>query len=100
MAMLEPEYAVLDETDSGWQTARFDAPVEVAAGTTYVVSYYSPTGRFSYTGAFFSEPWTAGPLTAPAGPNGRYRYGSGGGFPTGSWNSTNYFVDVVFRPGE
>ncbi|MET0739059.1 MAG: DUF4082 domain-containing protein [Acidimicrobiales bacterium] len=86
-----------DETDSGWQTALFDTPVAVTAGTTYVVSYYSPSGRFSYAGGFFASPWTAGPLTAPAGDNGRYRYGVGGGFPTGSWNSTNYFVDVLFR---
>lgn len=86
-----------DETDSGWQTASFSSPVPVTSGTPYVVSYYSPSGRFSYTSAFFSEAWTAGPLTAPAGNNGLYRYGAGGGFPTGSWNSTNYFVDVLFR---
>jgi hypothetical protein len=36
-------------------------------------------------------------LTAPAGNNGLFRYGAGGGFPNGSWNSTNYFVDVLFR---
>jgi hypothetical protein len=87
----------VDETDSGWQTVRFGSPVAVTAGTTYVVSYYSPSGRFSYTGGYFADPRTSGPLTAPAGSNGRYRYGSGGGFPTGSWNSTSYFVDVLFR---
>ena len=42
---------------------------------------------------------TPGPLTVPAAGNGRYVYGAGGGFPTGSWNSSNYFVDVVFRSG-
>ncbi|MET0523639.1 MAG: DUF4082 domain-containing protein, partial [Nocardioides sp.] len=88
---------VTDETDSGWQTAPFDAPIPVTPGRTYVVSYYSPTGRFSYTGGFFATAWSEGPLTAPAGDNGRYRYGSGGAFPTGSWNSTSYFVDVLFR---
>ena len=30
------------------------------------------------------------------GPNGVYRYGSGGGFPTSSWQSSNYWVDVTF----
>ena len=69
------------------------------AGQTYVVSYYSPTGRFSATGAYFATPRTVGPLTAAAGNNGLFRYGAGGGFPNGSWNSTNYFVDVLFRPG-
>uniref|UniRef100_UPI003564447C DUF4082 domain-containing protein n=1 Tax=Actinotalea sp. TaxID=1872145 RepID=UPI003564447C len=38
---------------------------------------------------------TVGPLTAPAAGNGRYRYG--GGFPTSTWNATNYFVDVVYE---
>jgi hypothetical protein len=85
------------ESAGGWQSAQFDTPVAVTAGTLYVVSYYSPTGRFSYTTQYFSEPRTSGPLTAPAGANGRYRYGTGGGYPTGSWNSTNYFVDVLFR---
>lgn len=85
------------ETASGWQTATFDTPVEVEAGTSYVVSYYAPNGHYSVTGAFFGTPHVVGPLTAPAGPNGRYAYGAGGGFPTNSWNSTNYFVDVVFK---
>jgi hypothetical protein len=86
-----------DETASGWQTAEFATAIPVVADETYVVSYYSPTGRFSATGGYFATPRTVGPLTAPAGANGRYRYGIGGGHPTGSWNATNYFVDVLFR---
>lgn len=85
------------ETATGWQTATLATPVAVTAGTTYVVSYYAPNGHYSATPAYFASPRTVGPLTAPSGDNGRYRYGSGGGFPNGSWNSTNYFVDVVFR---
>lgn len=85
------------ETASGWQSAAFATPVPVTAGSTYVVSYYAPNGRYSATGAFFAAPRTVGPLTAPSGNNGRYRYGTGGGFPTGSWNSTNYYVDLTFR---
>ena len=85
------------ETATGWQTATFATPVSVTAGSTYVVSYYAPSGRYSATPSYFASPRTVGPLTAPAGDNGRFRYGSGGGFPNGSWNSTNYFVDVVFR---
>jgi hypothetical protein len=34
-------------------------------------------------------------LTAPAGANGLYLYDSDG-FPTGSWNSSNYWVDPLF----
>lgn len=85
------------ESATGWQTATFSTPIPLSAGATYVVSYYAPNGRYSVTGGYFATPRTVGPLTAPAGANGRYRYGSGGGFPTGSWNSSNYFVDVVFR---
>ena len=84
------------ESASGWQTADFATPVPVTAGTPYVVSYYAPNGHYSATPAYFGTPRTVGPLTAPAGDNGRYRYGAGGGLPNGSWNSTNYFVDVVF----
>ena len=86
-----------DESGSGWQTATFATPIDVTAGTTYVVSYLAPNGHYSASGNYFATARTVGPLTAPAGNNGRYRYGASGGFPNGSWNSTNYFVDVVFR---
>ncbi|MFC7724026.1 DUF4082 domain-containing protein [Nocardioides sp. GCM10028917] len=91
------EVTFADETDGGWQTATFPTPVPVTAGTSYVVSYYAPNGHYSATPAYFNAPRVVGPLTAPAGNNGRYRYGTGGGLPNASWNSTNYFVDVVFR---
>ena len=89
-----------NETASGWQQATLPAPVAVTANTTYVVSYRSPLGVYSATsGAFSSAGVINGPLealsnTAAAG-NGVYRYGPTG-FPTDTFNSTNYFVDVVF----
>ena len=43
---------------------------------------------------------TSGPITALAngvdGGNGVFFYGAGGGFPNLTWNSTNYWVDVVY----
>ena len=48
--------------------------------------------------AFFASPLTNGDLSAPSGNNGRYLYGACGGFPAYSYNSTNYFVDVVYVP--
>ena len=39
------------------------------------------------------------PLTAPATgttPNGVFRYGAASGFPTGSFNAANYWVDPIF----
>ncbi|PXA65709.1 DUF4082 domain-containing protein [Cryobacterium arcticum] len=93
------EVTFTNETASGWQSADLDSPVSLTAGTTYVVSYLAPVGHYSYTSAYFAQPKTNGPLTAAANTNGRYRYGSGGGFPEYSWNATNYFVDLVFAPG-
>jgi len=84
-----------NESASGWQTATLATPVPVTAGQTYVVSYLAPNGHYSASSGFFNGGWTQGPLTAPSANNGRYVYG--GGFPTNSWNATNYFVDVVFR---
>ena len=87
-----------NETATGWQTAALATPVALTPGATYVVSYYAPVGRYaSSPGYFATAPRTVGPLTAPSGSNGVYRYGAGGGFPAGSYNSTNYFVDVVFK---
>lgn len=89
-----------NETATGWQTVRFASPVSIAANTTYVASYLAPRGRYSATNNFFaSQGASNGPLTALAsgvdGQNGVYLYGAGG-FPTQSYQSTNYFVDVLF----
>jgi methionine-rich copper-binding protein CopC len=85
-----------NETASGWQTLTFASPVAVTAGTTYVAGYYAPKGHYSYNSAFFTTAFTNGPLTAAAGSNGVYAYGSGATFPSSSYNSTNYWVDPVF----
>jgi hypothetical protein len=85
------------ESASGWQAATFASPVPLTAGQTYVASYYAPNGHYSVTSGFFGSAWQSGVLSAPASSNGRYIYGSGGGFPSNSWNASNYFVDVVFR---
>ena len=97
------EAALGSETASGWQELTFTDPVAIAANTTYVVSYYSSAGRYvGSTGGLTSEA-RGGPLVALAngadGPNGLFL--PGGGFPTRSFNATNYWVDVVFddRPG-
>jgi hypothetical protein len=91
------------EGTTGWQQASFASPVAITAGTTYVVSYYAPVGRYANDSGFFA---TAGvdrpPLHALSdgqdGANGVYRYGTGSGFPNLSWQSSNYWVDVVFTP--
>jgi hypothetical protein len=88
------------ETASGWQQASFTSAVPVSAGTTYVISYHTNTGNYSYDGGFFNTAFDRAPLhglsSAASGGNGVYAYGAGATFPTSSWNATNYWVDPVF----
>jgi Domain of unknown function (DUF4082)/Cadherin-like domain/Bacterial Ig domain len=83
------------ETASGWQEVNFSTPVLVTAGTTYVASYHT-NGDYSASQNYFASQVTNGELTAPATSNGLYGYGSGAVFPTNTYKSTNYWVDVVF----
>ncbi|ASN53902.1 hypothetical protein CGQ25_04875 [Sinomonas sp. R1AF57] len=86
------------ESASGWQTATLSNPVSIAANTTYVVSYYAPNGFYSASGSYFATAADAPPLHGLANtsghPNGVYKYGTSG-FPSSSYNATNYWVDVV-----
>jgi hypothetical protein len=88
------------ESATGWQQATFSAPLKISAGTTYVASYYAPVGRYAVTQDYFaSAPITRGPLTAlrsgTDGGNGVYTYGASG-FPTNTYRTSNYWVDVAF----
>jgi VCBS repeat-containing protein len=90
-----------NETATGWQQVNFAAPVTITAGTTYVASYHT-SGNYAADPNLFSSAVTNGPLTAPSsattGGNGVYAYGSESLFPSNSYNSTSYGVDVLFRP--
>ncbi|WP_157758284.1 DUF4082 domain-containing protein [Cystobacter fuscus] len=94
------EASSTNETTAGWQTVRFASPVKVSAGTTYVVSYYAPAGRYGATVGGFNSEKSRGPIrglvSGEDGVNGVYRYG--GGFPTQGYQNTDYAVDVVFLP--
>lgn len=91
------------ETASGWQTARFSSPIAVQANTTYIASYHTDVGHYAANNNFFA---TSGVNTPPLhalasgvdGQNGVYRYGASA-FPNQSFQSTNYWVDVVFSSG-
>jgi hypothetical protein len=90
-----------NESATGWQQVTFPTPVSIQANTTYVVSYHAPAGRYAYDEGFFAAAVTKGPLRAPstteAAGNGVYRYGAGGGFPSSTYRSANYWVDVVSK---
>jgi hypothetical protein len=88
------------ETGSGWQQVLFPTPVAVTANTTYIASYHTNTGHYAVNGGYFGKVDNS-PLHAPASAsgagNGLYAYGAGG-FPSNSYNASNYWVDAVFYP--
>jgi len=95
------EVTFKNESATGWQTASFEKPVSVKAGQEYIISYYAPRGNYGITTGYFrSNARSVKDLVAPASTrnkrNGVSRYGKG--FPTGSYRSSNYYVDVVFQP--
>ncbi len=90
-----------NDASFGWKQAKFSQPVYIQPNTTYIVSYYSPSGYFAYSDFFFaSSAFTNGPLTAlqdgTDGANGLA--GLGSGFPTLTFQSRNYWVDPLFIP--
>jgi hypothetical protein len=92
------------ETASGWQQVSFTTPVSVTAGTVYVASYFAPAGHYAGDGGAFAAAGVDNGLLhalrdGVSGGNGVYRYGSASGFPNSTFNSTNYWVDVVFTTG-
>ena len=88
------------ETATGWQQATLPTPVAITANTTYVASYYAPVGRYAVNASYFTAAVVKAPLRAladgEAGGNGVYKYGASG-FPTQTFNASNYWVDVVFN---
>jgi hypothetical protein len=87
------------ETETGWQQASFSTPVQIKANTTYVASYLAPKGHYSANGPNLATAIDNPPLHAQGGSgNGVYAYGSGVKFPTETWQSSNYWVDVLFVP--
>jgi len=90
------------ESGYGWQQANFSSPVAITANAVYVISYFSPTGDFSVDRNYFaatgvnSPPLQALMNGGTSGVNAVYGYGSTSQFPTSSYQSSNYWVDVVF----
>jgi Domain of unknown function (DUF4082) len=87
------------ETATGWQQVSFSQPVAVTAGTTYVVSYHTSTGHYSFTDNYFAVALDNSPLHVPtsgsSGGNGVYWYGASA-FPNQTYHAGNYWVSPVF----
>jgi Domain of unknown function (DUF4082)/Bacterial Ig-like domain/Bacterial Ig domain len=90
------------ESGSGWQQVDFSTPVAISANTTYVASYFAPNGHYSANHSFFVTGVDNAPLHALLdgldGANGVYNYGASSAFPASTFQSTNYWVDVIFVP--
>ena len=83
-----------NETASGWQQQVLGTPLIVQANTTYVVSV-NVQSNYPYTGSGLASPIVNGDISSIAdGNNGVYA--NAGVFPSGSFQSSNYFRDIVF----
>ncbi|MBW6397557.1 DUF4082 domain-containing protein [Roseomonas sp. HJA6] len=86
------------ESGTGWQEVYFAQPVTLVTGQNYVASYHTTSGYYSATSGFFNQSYSQGGIVAAGGSNGVYGYGNSG-FPTQTYNATNYWVDVLFSEG-
>src|SRR5260370_19846215 len=86
------------ETASGWQQANFSSPVNIAANTTYVISYLAPKGYYACDPTYSWAALSAAPLHVSGAAPEVFVYGSASTVPTGTWSGSNYWVDLVFAP--
>jgi hypothetical protein len=85
------------ETASGWQSQTLATPLAITANTTYVVSVNTGNTYYVASNSGLASKITNNDLSSVVGDNGVYAVA--GSFPSGSWESTNYFRDVTFQPG-
>jgi hypothetical protein len=89
------------ETASGWQQVNFTTPVAITANTVYVASYHTNVGHYSADQSYFATSGVDNPplhalANGVSGGNSVFAYGATSAFPNQTWNSANYWVDVVF----
>ena len=89
------------ETSSGWQQVLFSNPVAITANTVYVASYHANNGHYSADVNYFATTGVDNPplhalANGVSGGDGVYAYGATSSFPNQTWNSANYWVDVLF----
>lgn len=86
-----------NETESAWQTVTFNMPIVIKAHQKYVVSYHAPHGRYVAT-TDFSGRADSSVLSVQQGKSGVYSYGKLSKYPSSTWHSSQYWVDVLFVP--
>lgn len=82
------------ESASGWQQQALATPLTIAANTEYLVSVNTGGTWYVATTGGLATQIANGSLRSVVGSNGRF--GAPGAFPMQSWESSNYFRDVVF----
>jgi N,N-dimethylformamidase beta subunit-like, C-terminal/Domain of unknown function (DUF4082)/Bacterial Ig-like domain (group 2)/Bacterial Ig domain len=93
----------INETASGWQQVSFGTPVAITANTVYVASYHTTVGHYADDQNYFATVGVDSPplhalQNGVSGADGVFAYGTNSVFPNGGFNSSNYWVDVVFAP--
>jgi hypothetical protein len=83
------------ESGSGWQQQALATPYQLQPGETYTISV-GLNAFFVTTSQGLRDPITSGPLSLVVGNNGVFD-DVAGAFPTGTWRSSNYFVDPVVQ---
>lgn len=100
--------ATFTVSSSGWQQANFSSPIPVSPDQTYIASYHesvtTPGTALGYAfdqGVFSANGVDNGPLHGLAsgvdGGNGVFKYTTPAVLPDRTFNSTSYWVDVVFN---
>jgi hypothetical protein len=87
------------ETATGWQTITLDAPVTVNKNTNYTVGYFVPNGHYSVDTSYYASAIQTGDITVSAG-NCYFNASSSPGYPSSTFNASNYWIDLVFVPTE
>jgi hypothetical protein len=99
------ETAAAAPTGTGWQELAFPEPVALTVGTHYMAAFQSSCGYVA-TPSYFDNSaadLVSGPLTlvqpvrgdTVSGDQESFVTGDGLAYPTGAFNSTNYWVDVT-----
>ena len=86
-----------NETASGWQEQALPTPLRIQANVEYMVSVNTASGFYVATNDSASQ-LRNGNLASVVESNGRY--GPVGAYPAQSFQSSNYFRDVVFAAAE
>ena len=83
------------ETATGWQTGTFSSAVPISTGQSYIVSVFDPAGHYPSDLNYFAAPYVNAPLTGVTG----VFHNSTAGYPTSTYQASNYWVDVLLQTG-